>query len=49
MSMQRFRQVFAFLFLWLMAEIFWHFILHGFTGQHTESPAIQGLAADTIA
>lgn len=49
MSMGRFRQVLAFLFLWLLANIFWHFILQGFTGAHPDSPAIQGLAADTIA
>jgi hypothetical protein len=47
--MQRFRQVMAFLFLWILAEIFWHFLLHGFTAHHAESPAIQGLAANTIA
>lgn len=49
MSINRFRQVMGFLFLWLLAEIFWHFILHGFAGQHADSPAVQGLAANTIA
>jgi hypothetical protein len=49
LSVQRFRQVMAFLFLWLCANIFWHFLLKAFTGAHPDSPAIQGLAADTIA
>lgn len=29
--------------------IFWTFVIRGFTAQHADSPAIQGLAAVTIA
>ncbi len=29
--------------------IFWTFVIRGFTAQHPDSPAIQGLAAVTIA
>lgn len=39
----------GFLFLWLLAEIFWTFVLRGFLAQHPNSAAAQGLAADTIA
>lgn len=47
--MERARAVLGFLFLWLMAQIFWTFIIRSFTGHHSENPAVQGLAADTIA
>lgn len=47
--MERARQVLGFLFLWLLAQIFWTFIIRGFSGHHPDSPAVQGLAADTIA
>lgn len=49
MNMARFRSVFGFLLLWLLADIFWHFILRGFGGQHPDNPAVQGLVADTVA
>jgi hypothetical protein len=29
--------------------VFWTFLIRGFTAQHPDSPAIQGLAAVTIA
>lgn len=47
--MNRFRNVMGFLFLWLMAQIFWGFLLRGFLGHHADNPAAQGLALDTIA
>lgn len=47
--MDRFRKVMAFLFLWLLAEIFWTFAIRSFTAHHSDNPAIQGLAATTVA
>lgn len=47
--MERARAVLGFLFLWLLSWIFWTFIIRAFTGHHSENPAAQGLAADTIA
>jgi len=47
--MDRFRKVMSFLLLWLLAEIFWTFLLRAFTGHHSDNAAVQGLAADTIA
>jgi hypothetical protein len=48
-QMDRFRKVMAFLLLWLLAQIFWTFLLRTFTGHYNDKPAIQGLATDTIA
>jgi hypothetical protein len=45
----RARQVLGFLFIWLLAWIFWGFILRAFTTHHADNPAVQGLAVDTIA
>lgn len=49
MDMARFRKVFSFLFLWLLAWVFWSFTIRAFTAHHPDSAAAQGLAADTIA
>jgi hypothetical protein len=49
MSFARARNVLGFLFIWLLAWIFWGFILRSFTGHHGENPIVQGLAVNTIA
>ena len=48
-SMARFKRVMAFLILWLIAQIFWTFLIRGFTAHHADNAAAQGLAANTIA
>ncbi len=47
--MERFKTVMAFLLLWLAAQVFWTFIIRGFSTHHPNSVAVQGLIADTIA
>lgn len=49
MSLTRTRNVLAFLFMWLLAWIFWGFILRAFTAHHPDNPAVRGLALNTIA
>lgn len=47
--MDRFKSVMGFLFLWLLAWIFWGFVLRSFTAHHSENAVVQGLAVNTIA
>lgn len=47
--MTRARNVLGYLFLWLLAWIFWTFLIRAFVGRHSDNALAQGLAADTVA
>lgn len=47
--MNRARNVLGFLFVWLLAWVFWGYIIRAFTAHHADNPAAQGLAVNTIA
>lgn len=49
MMIERIRRVTSFLFLWLLAWVFWTFLIRTFAGHHSDNPAVQGLAVDTVA
>jgi len=47
MTIAHLKVVVAFLIAWLAAELFWHFLIRGFTPHHADNPAVQGIAALT--
>lgn len=49
MTMERFKRVMGFLFLWLMAWITWTFAIRCATAHWADKAWTQGLALDTIA